>query len=192
MADIDSTKVTVGKRGEGGCGWVSFGEGEIPSDASTSLSGATGWESVGELSENGFTEGKSISSTDLSGWHGKTLLSVTDSTTDTYSAEFVEVARGTVAKLRYGADNVTVDADGVVTQIDDNDENDDEVTLVFDELESNGWLRRTVVRRAKVTSIDDVSHVRNALMVYGMTFTALEPSDGSAKTSIYRAEPAAA
>lgn len=191
ISEIDSTLVTVGQPCEGGACWASFDSAQKhPTDAVTKMSTLAGYESAGELSENGFTEGKSISSSNHKGWHGKTLLSTVDETTNTYQAEFVEVSRGTAAKLRYGAANVTVDADGAVTKIEDNSVNNDTVSLVFDELESNGYLRRTVVKRCRVTNMDDVPHRTGALMVYGMTFTVLEPADASAGIVIYRAAPA--
>ena len=62
-------------------------------------------------------------------------------------------------------------------------------TLVFDEVESNGFRRRTVVKRANVTSFDEVPHQRGSLMVYGMTFTVLDPGDGTQAVDIYRAKP---
>ncbi len=60
------------------------------------------------------------------------------------------------------------------------------VPLVFDELESNGWLRRTVVKKATIDSFDDVPHTKGSLLVYGMTFTAID-DDGF--YDIYRAKP---
>lgn len=193
ISEIDSTLVTVGQPVEGGACWVSFADDPAyPTDAATKMSTIADYESAGELSENGFTEGKSVSSTNHKGWHGKVLLATVDETTNTYQAEFVEVSRGTAAKLRYGKANVTVAVDGSVTKIEDTSFNDDEVSLVFDELESNGFLRRTVVKRCKVTEMDDVAHQKGSLMVYGMTFTVLEPADGGAAIVIYRAQPAPA
>lgn len=191
ISEIDSSLVTVGQPVEGGACWASFADAPTyPTDAVTKMSTLTGYESAGELSENGFTEGKSISSSTHKGWHGKTLLTTVDDTTNTYQAEFVEVSRGTAAKLRYGASNVTVDEPtGAVTKIEDTSVNNDVVSLVFDELESNGYLRRTVVKRCKVSSFDDVPHSKGNLMVYGMTFTVQEPPDGSAAIVIYRAKP---
>lgn len=190
ISDIDSSLVTVGQPVEGGACWASFAPSPTyPTDATAKMSVLPDYESAGELSTSGFTEGKSISSTDHKGWHGKTLVSTIDDTTNTYQAEFVEVSRGTAAKLRYGKTNVSVDVDGAVTKIEDTSFNNDIVSLVFDELESNGYLRRTVVKRCKVSNMDDVAHQKGSLMVYGMTFTVLEPADGSAAVVIYRAKP---
>jgi len=62
------------------------------------------------------------------------------------------------------------------------------VPLVIDELESNGWLRRTVYPKVKVDSVDDVAHQRGSLMVYGMSFTAVAGADGSTH-HVYHARP---
>ena len=191
MPDIDTTKVTVGAPVEGGCCWTTFAEEfELPEAAATAISSLTGWESCGELSDNGYTEKKSITSTDFKGWHGSTVLSVIDEEKNQYHAEFIEVNRGTAAKIRYGAGNVQTDEDGNVTQISGKTGQIKAIPLVFDELESNGWLRRTVVKKAMVSSFDDVPHQRGSLMVYGMDFTAIEVEGSAFET--YRAKPVSA
>lgn len=193
MPDIDPSLVTVGQPVEGGGCYASFAAAPTyPTSATEDMSTLADYESVGELSDAGFTEGKNVTTSTHKGWHGTTLLATTDDSTDTYQAALVEVDRGTAAKLRYGAANVTVnETTGAITQINNGKVNDDEVSLVFEELESNGYLRRTVVKRCKVTRFDDVPHQRGNLMVYGMTFTVLEPADGSTPVPIYRAEPVA-
>lgn len=191
LGALDATLVTVGQPVEGGAAFVSFEETPIfPTDAVTAMSTLSDFSSIGELSENGFTEGISLTSTDFEGWHGNILLSVKGKEKRTYKLELLEVGRETVAKLRYGSKNVTA-TDGVVTKIVTTNANDDEVALVFDELESNGYLRRTIIRRAKVTSMDDVPHQRGQLMAYGMEFTVLEPAGSASAIEIYRAKPAA-
>ncbi len=98
-----------------------------------------------------------------------------------------------MAQLRYGKDNVTVDATNAETYsaINVADIPSTPVPLIFDELESNGWLRRTVIPKAKIDSIDDVPHQRGSLMLYGMSFTAEVDANGVA-AYIYHAKPAAA
>lgn len=191
ISDLDSSLVTVGKPVDGGCCYTSFkANAALPTDATTKMSALTDFESLGELSDNGFTESKSVSTETKKGWHGTSLLVVTTDEDKKYKVEFVEVDRPTVAKLRYGADNVTAGEDGSVSAIHDRFGVDTIVPLVFDELESNEFLRRTVVKKARVTSFDDVAHKRGDLLVYGMEFTVLDPGDGSSSVEIYRAKPA--
>lgn len=189
MADIDASLVSVGKPVEGGCVYVDFTPGTYPTDAATAMSTLSNYESAGEVSENGYTESRSLSTTDHKGWHGSVVLTSIDDDTKTYKIEFIEVARGTAAKLRYGAKNVTLNDDGSVKKIVDSTFSGDPISLVIDELESNGNLRRTVIKKAVVTSFDDVTHQRGSLMSYGMTFTVNDPDDGSEAIEIYRAKP---
>lgn len=189
ISEIDTSLITVGQPSEGGCCWTSFAENPtLPTDAVTKMSTLTGWESLGELSENGYTESKSVTENKFKGWHGSVVLTAIADEENTYKAEFIEVNRPSAAKLRYGSENVEAGADGSVAHIKGKPSAGDKVPLVFDELESNGYLRRTVVRKASIASFDDVPHQKGALMVYGMTFTATEV-DGQT-FDIYRAKPA--
>lgn len=189
---LDASLVTVGKPTEGGCGYTSFAANAVPpTDATTAMSTLTDFVSLGELSENGFTESRDVQTTDHKGWHGKVLLTSIDGETNKFKAEFVEVNRPAVAKLRYGAGAVAEGSDKTVSKIEYKAFDGKAVPLVFDELESGGHLRRTVVKKAVVTSFDDVPHQRGSLMVYGMEFTANEPDDGTAPVVVYRAKPAA-
>lgn len=187
---IDATLVTVGNPTEGGCCYTSFeASPTLPTDATTAMSTLSGFVSLGEVSENGFTESRSVETTDHKGWHGTVVMTSVDGETNKFKAEFLEINRPAVAKLRYGADAVTAGADGSVSQIDYKAYAGKAVPLVFDELESNGYLRRTVIKKAVVTSFDDVPHQQGSLMVYGMEFTANDPDDGGAPVTVYRAKP---
>ena len=189
IADIDTSLITVGQPAEGGCCWTSFAESPtLPTDAVTKMSTLSDFESLGELSENGYTESKSVTENKFTGWHGSVVLTAISGEENTYKAEFIEVNRPSVAKLRHGSTNVEEADDGSVSHIKGKVGSGDKVPLVFDELESNGYLRRTVIRKASINSFDDVPHQKGALMVYGMTFTAIEV-DGQ-MFDIYRAKPA--
>lgn len=190
LKEIDNSLVTVGKPVDGGCCWTNFGESyDVPTDATTKMSNQDGWESLGELSENGFTEGKSVTGNKFKGWHGSIVLTSISDEDRTFKVEFIEVNRPSVAKVRYGKDNVQSGEDGSVSKIVDKIGVEAKLPLVFDELESNGYLRRTVVKMASIDSFDDVPHARGSLLVYGMTFTALDTGDGE-PVAIYRAKPA--
>lgn len=185
--DLNAGYVTTGKPTEGGCVYASFAATAFPTDAATKMSTMKDFASVGELSENGYTESRALSTTTHKGWHNKPLLTSVTEDTKSYKLEFVEVSRAIVAKLRYGADNVTVDAQGEVTKIVDGAYDGSPVSLVIDELESGGEVRRTVIKKAVITSFDDVSHTQGSLVTYGITFTVNEPDDGSDAVEWYRA-----
>lgn len=191
VKDIDTSLVTVGQPTDGGCVWTSFATNPaLPTSAAETLAAGV-FESLGDLSENGFTEGKNIEVTKHKGWHGDVVSSSVSGDENTFKLDFIEVNRASVAKLRYGADSVTSNAsDGSVASIAVGAYKGVTVPLVIDELESCGYKRRTVVPRASVESIDDVAHQRGSLLVYGASFTALKDDDGKA-FYVYRAAPAA-
>lgn len=186
--EIDTNLVTVGQPAEGGCCYTSFKEDpSLPADAVTKMSTLQDFESLGELSENGYTEGKSVSTNKFKGWHGSVVLTSVSEEDHTFKVEFIEPNRPAVAKLRHGAKNVETDEEGNLIHIKAVVGTGVKVPLVFDELESNGWLRRTVVKKATIDSFDDVPHQKGSLLVYGMTFTAI---DDDGLYDIYRAKPA--
>lgn len=192
IPDIDPKLVTVGKPGDGGCCYTSLADSPtLPTDATTKVS-TLNLESLGELSKNGFTESIDKSFSELKGWHNTILAMGDGDESHKYKSEFLEINRPTVAKLRYGFKNVKAGDDGSVSQIDGVFGVDVTVPLVFDELESNGYLRRTVIRKAHVTKLDDVGHQRGDLMFYGFEFTVLDPGDGKPAWNVYRAKPVGA
>lgn len=191
LADIDSNLVTTGRPTDGGCVYVTFDmEAETPTDATTKMSTLADFESVGELSENGFTEGKATTANKFKGWHGSVVLSEVSDEEHTFKLEFIEVARPVVAKMRFGENAVTAGEDGSISSIKPIIGTNITIKMVIDELESNGYLRRTVIKKATIDTFDDVAHQKGSLMVYGCTCTAIDPGDGT-PFEVYRAKPAA-
>lgn len=191
LKDIDSSLVTVGQPTDGGCAWVCFGKpAKLPTDATTKMSTLADYVSLGDISENGFTEANARTKNKFKNWGGNVILTSISDEENTYKIEFVETSRPAVAKLRYGSGSVEVGTDGSVSHIKGIVGTDEQVSLVIDELESNGYLRRTVIPVATIDSFDDVPHQKGSLLVYGMTFTAVK-GDGNV-FDIYRAKPAVA
>ncbi len=195
MADNNTTinpdNVTTGSPVEGACAFVSFDpDVTIPTDATTDLTAASsGFENLGELSEQGYTLSNSTEVNKFKGWHGKTLLSEVSGEEDTLKIELVEVMRPTANKLRYGADAVT-ESNGFVSAIEPDGLPKQIVCVVIDELFANGTKQRTVAARAKAESVDDEAHQKGSLLVYGMTFSLLADETGKPYHK-YRAVPAA-
>ena len=190
LENIDTALVTVGQPTDGGCAWVCVGEpAALPTDAATKMSTLTDFQSAGTVSENGFTVSKSVTTNKFKDWGGNVILTATSEEENTFKVEFAEINRPVVAKLKYGAGNVEAGDDGSVSHIKAVAGTTQKVALVIDELESNGFLRRTVVPSATIGSFDDEAHQKGSLLVYGMTFTALL-KDGVAY-HVYRAKPSA-
>ena len=193
MADlepIDNNLTTVGQPTAGGCVYVAFkANPTLPSDATTKMDTLTDFVSLGDISENGFTEANARSKNKHKNWNGDVVRTSISDEENTYKLEFIEPNRPSVAKLRYGSGNVEAGTDGSVSHIKGVLGTDEQVALVIDELESGGFLRRTVIPCATIDSFDDVAHQKGSLLVYGMTFTAVKGTGNI--FDIYRAKPTA-
>lgn len=191
MADlnnIDTSLITVGQPTDGGCVYIAIGEGvSVPKDATTKMSTLPAYKSAGTISENGFTLAKSVTSSKFKDWGGNVVLSLATEEENTFKLEFAEPNRPVVAQLKYGSSNVEEGEDGSVSHIKAVVGTSEKVSIVIDELECNGFLRRTVVPCAMIDGFDDETHQKGSLLVYGMTFTAVK--SGGTLFDIYRAKP---
>ena len=190
---INPRNVTTGGPVEGGCCYTSFDEDvEMPTSAAESIVGVDSkWENLGELSDQGWSQSVSTTVNKFKGYHGNVLLSEIADEEATFKAEFLEVTRASVLRVRYGDENVTIDEDGFVSEMKHVSVPNRYLPLIFDELLSNGVKQRTVFPRAKIDSIDDQAHQKGSLLVYGMTFTAAADENG-ALSYVYRAKRASA
>ena len=188
LSTIDTSLVTVGQPTDGGCVYIAIGEGAtVPTDAVTKMSTLKDFESAGTISENGFTLSKSITTSKFKDWGGNVILSLATEEEVTFKLEFAEPNRPVVAKLKYGSANVEAGDDGSVSHLKSVVGTSEKVAIVIDELECNGYLRRTVVPCAMIDSFDDETHQKGSLLLYGMTFTAVKAA--GALFEIYRAKP---
>lgn len=188
---INPTNVTTGGPVEGACAYVAFGSNvTIPTNATTNLTANnSGFENLGELSDQGWTHTVSTSVNKFKGYHGKTVLTETSEEEHTLKLELIEVERLAANKLRFGADAVTANSSDEVTAIAPKGVPTQEVVIVIDELLSNGRKQRSVFPRCKADSIDDEAHQKGSLLVYGMTFNLLI-DDNETPYYQYRAVPA--
>lgn len=188
--DIDSNLVTTGSPVEGGCAWAAFGTpSKYPTSAAEKMSTLPDYKSLGDTTEDGYTASKSVTSTKFKGWHESVVLTKVSGEEHTFKVSLIETGRPEVAKLRYGSENVTAGADGSVSKISAIAGSGEKVSLVFDELEDTGFLRRTVIYRATVESFDDVEHKPGGLVTYGFTFS-VEDDGAHPLYDIFRAKPA--
>ena len=190
--DIDPTLSTVGKPVDGGCVYFNFNPdgATLPTDATTKISTLSGFESVGEASEDGVTFTKSVTTDKKKGWHNETVISAISDEERTLKLTLIEPGRPAAAKAYYGAAGVETDTDGSVSKISDIAGTQTSVAAIIDMLESNGKLRRVVVPKMTIDSFDDVSAKAGDLVSYGITATLLKKAGEKALKYVYRAKPA--
>ena len=186
VPDIDPSLVTTGMPTDGGILYINFGDNpKVPTDATTPL--GAGWESMGDLDKDAMTEVFELSSTSHEDYSGAEVLTTIDSDKRTLKVRCIEYERVSVNKALYGPENVTADG-SVISAIKDKGINQREYPLVCEEMESNGYKRRTSIGRAKLKSVGDVSHQKGSLMIHELTFSVTKDADGDFK-KIYRAKP---
>lgn len=192
LNDVDEMLSTTGKPRTGGCLYVNFDPDNctLPTDATTDIKSLDGWVSLGDLTSDGVTYTKSTTANKLKGHQGTTVISEVSDIEETVSFTLIEPNRPSAAKVYYG-DGVAAGADGSVSSIEDMMTTGTKVAMCEDSLESNGYLRRTVVPKLAVDTFTDVSHKQGEFISYGTTGTVIKKSDKAAKY-IYRAKPAAA
>lgn len=192
LADIDETLSTTGKPREGGCLYANFDPDncELPSDATTKITDLPGWVSLGDLTSDGIVFGRSATANQLKGHQGTVVISETSDQTETVKFTLIEPNRPSAAQVYYGKDAVEAGDDGTVKTVHDALATGVKLALCEDSLESNGFLRRTVVPKMSVDTYDEVTHKQGDFISYGVTGTVIKKSAKDAKT-IYRAKPAA-
>lgn len=97
----------------GACFYTNFNkDAQCPTSAAQKMSELAGWESLGEPDQVGMTEEKKSENKFHKGGHLTNFIALGGTTEFTFKASFLETARASVTKLRYGVDAVEVNEDG--------------------------------------------------------------------------------
>lgn len=182
-AAINNDNVTLSKRIEssGIAYWAPKGT-AAPTQWTTPASLPAAFKSLGNLSEDGWTESTDADSNDFKDYNGDKVLS---SSTKSRSIQLplIEPFRPSVLGVVYNSKNVETNTDGSVKHVKITDEDSEEGVLVVYELLSNSKCVMHVAPRAKATDFDDVTHSGSDLMTQTPTFSCL--SDGTASLHMY-------
>ena len=172
----NSANVTAAKPKTGGAVSCAPSGTTLPTDASTALAAA--FKSLGYITDAGVTNSISRESTDIKAWGGDTVLSTQTGKTDTLTFSLMESLDPEVQKYVHGSSNVTGTLAAGMT-VKENALELDEHVLVIDTILKGGVVQRTVVPRAKVTTVGDVTYADNAAIVYPVTVTCLPDKEGN-------------
>lgn len=149
---------------------------ELPTDAVTAL--AESYKSLGYVSKDGVSNNNSASTESTTDWGGDVVLDSQTEKTDTFKYTLIEALNVDVLKHVYGDENVTGTlAQGIKVTANRNEAK--ECVVVVDMLMRNNAVKRIVIPRAKVTTVDEVKYQRGQAVGYGVTVSANPDNTGN-------------
>ena len=172
----DTSNVTYGKPAVGGAVYSAPADTALPTDATTALDAA--YKSLGYISEDGLINENSPESENIKAWGGDTVLTVQTSKEDSFSYSLIEVLNIDVLKEIYGADNVTGTLETGIA-ITANSTEPEEHVIVIDMILKNGYLKRIVIPKAKVSEVGEITYSDGDAVGFETTIMALPDSDGN-------------
>lgn len=171
---VNTSNVAAGKPTIGGAISVAAKGTTLPTDAVTALSSA--FKGLGYVSEDGLTNQNTATVEQIKAWGGDVVLTPSTEKTDYFIFTLIEILNVDVLKFVYGANAVTGDLTTGITLAASSQEAD-ECVLVID-MVLNGALKRIVLPKAKVNSIDDIVYQDGSPVGYPCTVTALPDENG--------------
>ena len=158
----------------------------LPTSALTDL--PADFETLGYISEDGYSNANSRESSPTKDWSGATIADLQSDKTDTFKYKMLEVLKEVVNKEIFGDDNVSgsLDTEMVAKA---NAKELPEHAYVIDILLKGGYIRRTVIPKGKVKEVAEITYKKNELIGYEVTVSAY-PSDAEGNTHFeYTAKP---
>lgn len=170
-----ATNVTTGKPKTSGAVFMAVVGTTAPTDATSSLGDA--FKDLGYVSEDGVTEGVSITTTNIKEWGGGIVLVTQDEKTATLKFKLIEYLNAQVQTFVNGTNNVSGSLPAGL-HVSINDAEADERVLVIDQIMRGNVPFRIVMPRAKISEIGEVTYKSNEAVGYDVTVTAIKDSNG--------------
>lgn len=145
-------------------GKVATQKDQVPTDASGALSEGLSAKPVGYISSDGVTKTVDRTTEKIKDWNGDTVIVLTTEHSVILKTTFMEAANADLLKTVYGTENVKVQA-GAVTLVD-NAEDLPHFSLDINIKSAGGRKLRVFGPDVQVTSVGDVSFVRNDVIKY--------------------------
>ena len=171
-----ASNVSVGKpKTDGAVFWGAAGT-TLPTDAKTAL--ASAFISLGYASEDGVTISESRDSKTVKAWGGDTVLKPQTGYDVSAKIKLLETLNSSVAKVVYGAANVTVSESGFT--IKHTSQQAESGVLVIDMALTGGKVKRLVCPNAQMVDQGDTSYTDGDAIGYDCTFECLPDASGVA------------
>lgn len=173
---MGKANVSTAKPKIGGAVYMAPAGTSVPTDASTAL--ATGFISLGYISEDGLQNSNGPESSEVKAWGGDVVIKEATGRNDEFNFTLLEVMDPNVLKLVYGEDNVSGTlATGIAVEVGNHDL--EQHAFVVEMIGKGGALHRICIPDAKVTAVGDVSYTDSNASGYAVTISADADTDGN-------------
>lgn len=174
MGANTATNVTTGKPKVTGAVWVAPKGTQLPTDATTALSGA--FVNLGYVSDSGLENTNDMNISTIKEWGGLVVYQSLDEFTDQFKLTLIEAKSVDVLKAAYGDANVT-ESNGTI-HVEVNASDPQERVWIFDLVLRGGIAKRIVVPTGAVTTRDAVTYTASDAVGYGLTISAYPDANG--------------
>ncbi|MGV0434179.1 phage tail tube protein [Corynebacterium ureicelerivorans] len=147
-----------------------------PTNATEPLNPALGLRPSGFIGEDGITKTVNRSTEKIRDWNRDTVIVVETEHDVMFRLTFLEAANANVLRFTHGPENVTVDGTSITVA-----EAAGELphfTAAFDMRGGDGKKMRVFIPDGQVTSVGDVSFVKNDVIRYEVEIEAFSDADG--------------
>ena len=138
---------------------------------------ASGFTSVGFITEDGVTEANERGTEKIKAWGGDTIRVLQNEHTQTFTFSFAELGNPDVLKLIYGDDNVTVGSDGSV-EVKQNSKVLPHKSFCIEVLDGNQKIRK-FIPDGQITETGELQMTHSAIMASEVTMEAFVDSLGN-------------
>lgn len=172
---MDAQYVSAAKPAKGGAIFRAALGTALPADAVAALDAA--FKPLGYVSKDGVTNTNSPTTETFQAWGGDTVLDSQTDKPDKFKFTLIEALNVNVLKTVYGDDNVSGDLENGITVKANRDEHE-QFVWVIDTILKGGVAKRTVIPRASVTEVAEITYADNKLIGYGTTISAVPDTSG--------------
>lgn len=171
----NTQNVFVASPKAGGAIWSAPLGTALPTDAVSDL--ATGFNSLGYISEDGIVNAEESESEDIKAYGGKIVATVMTSRKETYQFTPIETNKFSLAE-RFGDDNVTMDASGNIKVVHNASKRPARVYVVETVLSENK-VQRDVIPMGRITEVGERSYKNSEAVAGALTITCEEDASGN-------------
>ena len=139
----------------------------LPTGATSAI---TGFDSLGEMNEDGLAQNTSLSTSGIKGWSGVEVISTMDEYSNSYSFAPMEV-RATALAMIWGTEDGD---DGAAISFDETPAGFDKIySVIAIMLLEDGRIWRKVIPRAKITNLNTINYKRGEAVTMPIEIKAL-------------------